>query len=201
MYQGQQNLHKKECMKLIGLSPSKFHYWQAQVAYKCSSSPLAQCAKLSSQQITPAEAKKLKKIVAVDKWNLNALWAEGIRKGEIAMARSTFYKYVQVLGLRPSKSKRLNKRKPQLIRASKVHEIWHADISYIKTQDGKTSFLYVVMDNYSRAILSWRLEKKIRGWYSFHTLKQAFENTLPNDLKYITDGGPENRIDRLKEFI
>ena len=199
--QNQKNLTKKESIKLIGLSASKFHYWQAQVEYKCSSSPLAQCAKLCSQQITPAEAKKLRKVVAKDKWNLNALWAEGIRNGDIAMSRSTFYKYVQVLGLRVTKDGRLNKRKPQRIRAKDVHEIWHADISYFKTRDGKTSYLYVVMDNYSRAILSWRLETKIRGWYSMLTLMQAYDNLLPEKLRYITDGGPENKTLKLREFI
>jgi transposase InsO family protein len=88
----------------------------------------------------------------------------------------------------------------------RLHEIWHADVSQIKTLDGNKYYLYCVIDNYSRGVLAWRLEKKISKEISAQVLREAFLNSEPEQpvvldengeqepgiLKYMTDGGSEN---------
>lgn len=90
--------------------------------------------------------------------------------------------------------------------ASKVNEIWHADITVFKTLDGVRHYIYTVMDNYSRFIHAWRIETVVSAEIRLDTIKEAVQNafagTVPIDqIQLITDGGPENDNITLKEFM
>jgi transposase InsO family protein len=62
------------------------------------------------------------------------------------------------------------------------------------------------MDNYSRYILSWRIERVVSARFRLETIKDAitfaFGNTTPKKaVQFVTDGGPENVNATLKEFM
>lgn len=198
--QNHEHITKKNLIEILGITNATFRYWQAISLYHCDSSPLYQCAKQSSQQITMAEARSIKNAVKDTKWNMSASWAEAVREGRLAISKSTFYKYVHVLGLSQPKRK---KRKPKKskFRAKKLHQIWHADITQVRTGDGNKSYIYVIIDNYSRAILSYAVKREIKAKYSLEVLKDAVRNHSPEESKYITDGGPENRSIEMKEYL
>jgi len=196
----QPELSKKDLLEIARIKKSRFKYWQAEVQFNCTESALSKCARTTSQQITLHEALTIMKVVREGDSNLNAIWANSIREGSLALSRSTFYKYTKIFGLAsPIKNKVIKKRSK--IRASKPNEIWHADITQVETLNGQKSYIYAVMDNYSRAILSYRVEKRIRGHYSLSVLKDAFLRGTPEQLLYITDGGSENKTTQLRSFI
>ncbi len=90
--------------------------------------------------------------------------------------------------------------------ASKVNEIWHADITVFKTLDGVRHYIYTVMDNFSRYILSWRIETVVSADIRLETIKEAIQNAfdgkVPKEqIQFITDGGPENDNITLREFM
>ena len=146
------------------------------------------------------EAQTIIKLVRGGDSNLNAIWANAVRDGHLSISHSTFYKYTRILGLK-SPIKTRNKNKLTKIRVSRPHEIWHADITEVETLNGQKSYIYAVIDNFSRAVLSYRVEHRIRGVYSLSTLKEAFLRGTPEELLYITDGGSENRTTQLRAFI
>ena len=57
-------------------------------------------------------------------------------------------------------------------------------------------YIYLVVDNYSRKILSWRVSEKESGAIRMQTLKEAWEQAPEADtelnIDLIVDGGPEN---------
>jgi len=81
-------------------------------------------------------------------------------------------------------------------RATRPNQIWHADITIFKTLDGIPHYIYLVVDNYSRKILSWRVSEKESGAIRMQTLKEAWEQAPEADtelnIDLIVDGGSEN---------
>jgi putative transposase len=78
--------------------------------------------------------------------------------------------------------------------------MWHADITEFKTADGVISYIYLVLDNFSKFITSWRVSERICGKLRMETFKETIElagikpktlnQALTTDL--IVDGGSEN---------
>ncbi len=86
------------------------------------------------------------------------------------------------------------------------NEIWHMDVSYFKTTDNIQYYIYAVIDNFSRKIVSYHLSKKLRASLATQTLRNAVEmefntNIGENDLELIVDGGSENNNKTVGDFI
>lgn len=87
-------------------------------------------------------------------WCIRSIWGKAIRDGVISMAESTWYKYVRKLGY--SETRRyVKKHRPKgSFDAKRPNETWHMDLSQYKTTDNETHYIYTVVDNFSRKILS-----------------------------------------------
>ena len=61
------------------------------------------------------------------------------------------------------------------------------------------------MDNYSRFIHSWRIEKVVSAKIRLETIQEAVLNAFAGkefeNLQLVTDGGPENDNQTLKDFM
>jgi putative transposase len=80
---------------------------------------------------------------------------------------------------------------PYLLKGLKItrpNQVWAADITYIPMQRG---FLYlvVIMDWYSRCILSWRLSNTLEGDFCMEALKEALQQGHPEIFN--TDQGSQ----------
>ncbi len=98
--------------------------------------------------------------------------------------RSAFYKRFLTTGknLRPDGEVPLAKDK-----------VWVADVTYLKV-NGVWRYLSVIMDLYSRRIISWSLDKKRTMEVTTRTLKNALKKRKPKgDLMLHTDRGVEYR--------
>lgn len=93
--------------------------------------------------------------------------------------------YMGVLGLEtfyPKKKKtsvpnKEHKKYPYLLRNLEVNrpnQVWAADITYIRMAKG-FCYLMVVMDWYSRCILSWRLSNSLDAVFCVDALKEALD--------------------------
>ena len=60
---------------------------------------------------------------------------------------------------RPKKtSQRIYPRRPKLgIRAKLPNQLWHMDISIIRIPDNSRVFFQLIIDNYSRYVLAWKV--------------------------------------------
>ncbi len=131
---------------------------------------------------------------------------DGIRKGLITVSENTMYKVNKVLGIRKTKDKsKKKKRHKKGIRASRPNQIWHADITTLKSKDGNRHYIYLVIDNFSRKILSYSIQDRVSGLITKSTIEEAYNNAhkLGKDLNVdlIVDGGPENNNIYVNGFI
>ena len=75
--------------------------------------------------------------------------------------------------------------------------LWHAVITELQTADGRTSYIYLVMDNFSRYITSWRVADKVCAKVRIETFEETIINAgikpkQKTKTELIVDGGTEN---------
>jgi putative transposase len=148
----------------------------------------------------------MKKLLAEDQyryWPVCSIAWYALRENILTISLSTWYHYIRKLGLNrpfiPSK-----KTYKEGIRAQAPNQIWHADITIVKTLDGKKNFLYLIMDNYSRFILNWRIETKVSAFYRLQTIQHAYaliSKTNRESIQLIVDGGVENNNKTIDGFL
>jgi putative transposase len=112
--------------------------------------------------------------------------------------RKRVCRLMQIMGLkaiyrkpRTSKTKLGNKIYPYLLKEKIINrpdQVWTADITYIPMQKG---FLYlvVIMDWYSRHVLSWRLSNTLESDFCIEALKEALKKGCPEIFN--TDQGSQ----------
>jgi transposase InsO family protein len=120
------------------------------------------------------------------------------RDGAVSANTTTWYRYARNLGWRRPFSKRSKRTTHGLgIRARKVHQVWHVDVTEIKALNEEKLFLAAVLDNFSRAVLSWRLVPYKSQEISKAILEEAmkkFGKYKASVLELISDGGSENSV-------
>ena len=202
--------NKNLILKFLKISPFQFGQWQKMKKYECKESLIWLCYKRESRQISWVEIMRMKNLLK-DKnylhWSSGSVWGKAVKDGKISMSVQSWYHYAKLLGLGQNRKKFYKKRKRISVRAEKPNEIWHMDVTRFKTSDGNWAYIYTLMDNFSRKILSWDLSSKLSGRVRLESLKRAiveqFGNKTmeTNNLDLIVDGGSENNNINIHEFI
>lgn len=81
-----------------------------------------------------------------------------------------------------SKANSEHKKYPYLLRGKtidRVNQVWSTDITYIPLKNG-FAYLVVVMDWYSRFILSWQLSNLLDADFCIETLERALQKSKPD---------------------
>jgi putative transposase len=94
-----------------------------------------------------------------------------------------------------SKPQAEHTKMPYLLRGLKIdhpNQVWSSDITYIRMRSG---FLYltVIMDWYSRYVISWRLSNTMEAGFCVEALKEALKIGIPEISN--TDQGPQYTSD------
>jgi nitrogen regulatory protein PII-like uncharacterized protein len=191
----------KRGIKLFGISQSTFRIWAMESFFRCGQSLAKLCSSAYPQQLTvkgsPQNAPGTFKcgIHSLANYFSRLSWNE---EGILKAHPNTWYKYARLMKLKSKKFKKPKKDYDDGLRADAPNEKWHADITQFQTADGKTSYIYLVMDNFSRYITSWRVSDKICAKVRIETFEETIINAgiEPNQKEEITelivDGGSEN---------
>ena len=171
----------------------------------CPVSLRSLCLRTHPSQLAAVEIEALKKSVAnkaVKGWPLVSIYWKSVRDGLFSFGLGTFYKYARLLGITRSKGKCRRKDHLVGVRAERPDEIWYADITVFTTLDHIKSYIYLVVDNFSRRILAWAVSRAVSGKTHLDTVREAVSHFLPDKdqpdqelTRLITDGGPENVAD------
>ena len=148
---------KNLILKFLKISPFQFGQWQKMRRYECKESLIWVCYKRESRQISWTEIITMKRLLKDNKflhWSSGSVWGKAVKDGKISMSVQSWYHYAKLLGLGQSRKKIYKKRKRISVRAEKPNEIWHMDVTRFKTTEGKWAYIYTLMDNFSRKILS-----------------------------------------------
>ena len=198
-----------KAIKIFKISSSTLNVWKKDIEHFCSMSFFNHCNRLYPNQIIPAEIQKVKKALlnpATSHWSIKSTYLKGIREGMITMSLDSVYKLNRRLGIRDSiKKKKFKKKRKIGIRASAPNQIWHADITVMKTLNKKKYYIYLVIDNFSRKVLAFDVREKVSGLVTTKTIREAFKKasavTKNLNVRLIVDGGPENNNRYIDDFI
>lgn len=185
-------------LKIFRISRQRYDMW---IKNKfCISSPVGLCVKQHPNQLSTLEINNTKKLFSTitnRHWPLISIYYHGVRNKLISFSLTTFYKYITILGYSHFSKKINKKRHPIGLRAYKPNQYGHADITVFKTLNNTKVYIYLVIDNFSRYILSWRARIEIsaqtRGDTLIEAYHNAFCNSTPHTVELVVDGGPENR--------
>jgi putative transposase len=192
-------------LRLLKIPVSVFYYWKNKVLYKCEASPLKLCKRVYPLQLTVNEVLVIKELVSSEQfkyWPICSLAWYATRENLLHISLATWYKYIHILGLNRTRIRK-KKRYPTGIVATETNQIWHADITVVKSLDGLKSYVYLLMDNFSKYIINWRIEPVVSGEIRVQTIMDGYQQHINQnkDVQLIVDGGPENNNHKMDVYL
>jgi transposase InsO family protein len=176
-------------------------------SYKCRRSPLDRCPVKHPGQLLVSEVAGIEKYCLDEKyaaWPLSSVYHKMKRDGAGFFALSTFYKYVVALNIRRSKCFSRKKNHSTGIRAEAPLRLLHADVTVLRTADNQKAYIYLIQDNFSRAILGWKVSAQCKVALAFENLAGVYAKYLqPSGISscdLLTDNGGEN-FGPITEFV
>lgn len=196
-----------ETLELFHLSKTTYHNWLVEIKSKCLDSPFQLCQKRFPHQLTIGEIDKMKELLINKEffhWPISSLCFYALKKNILNISLASWYKYSRALGIRRPKPISRKKKRKLGIRATNPNEIWHTDITRVELSNGLKYQVYLLVDNYSRKILNWRIGEKVSGLTSTTMIKETFDKVfdqLKTSVMVLADGGPENKPNLLSESM
>jgi transposase InsO family protein len=183
-------------LRIARLSPSRYHGWR-RAEIRCELDDRSSCPRSTPTRLTAAEVRSVKEMVESDDHrhlSLRALALHAQRIGRVVASPSTSSRLVRKGGWRRPR-RRLYPAKPKVgIRVDAPNELWHIEVTIIKSLDGTKAYLHAVIDNFSRRILAWALEQRLGAGGTCRILLEAGRHlaTRPIETTVMTDSGTEN---------
>ena len=123
---------------------------------------------------------------------LAAVYYEMMRKGRAFMSLTAFYKYAKFFD-NTSGRKRFKDKQKTGIRAATPKEIIHADVCVYRPMDYTKTFIYFIVDNFSRMILGWKISNEYKSSIMLDNLRNVYskyflENQNPATILLVDDG-------------
>ncbi len=190
-------------LRAFNISVSTFRQWNMETYTSCFHSVVNKCNRIYPTQLSSPEITKLKEKLTSPQyqyWPIASIAMECLRNGSLSLALNTWYKYAKRLGIIRYRPDKRRKKQVEGIRATYPDQIWHADITRFITRDNQVHYIYLVVDNFSRKILSWFVASKVSALIRRLTIGEALKSFIGSEepIVIITDGGPENS---LKEYL
>ncbi|MFT3947195.1 MAG: hypothetical protein QM763_09500 [Agriterribacter sp.] len=184
------------CLKLLGFSRQQYRQLKQPI---CTQSPLSLCISKHPAQLLHREVNTIKKYCEDARymhWPLASVYHQIIRDRAAFFHISTFYKYITRLKLNRVKPGNRRKNHTTGIRAAAPLQLLHADVTVFRTADNIKAYIYLIQDNFSRAILGFAVSCSCKAAIMMKLVQNAYTNYLqPLTLEHcclMTDDGSEN---------
>tara|TARA_R110002051_G_C8744341_1_gene499508 strand:- start:979 stop:2217 length:1239 start_codon:yes stop_codon:yes gene_type:complete len=191
------NINVKTACKYYGISKDWYYNQKRKVV--CGISPFKRCYRQHPNQLTVKEISVIENLVT-DFANFGktkvTLYYYALRNNLIFCGLSTFNKYASALGY--IKLKRFRYPIKKGLRASRVFEWLHVDITIVNTREDGIQKVAFVKDNFSKAILHY---SSTNGKAGSEFIKNLFAETFEKynllnatkPINILSDGGSENK--------
>jgi putative transposase len=194
----------EKALQVFNLSRSTYHNYKTLVINKCDASYFLWCVKQYPHQLPKKEILQIKNYLGDEKyryWSKSSVYFLGLRNKDISVCLTTFYKYSKLLGYQ--KSRHIQpKIKYSSLKSYKPNEIWCADVTIVKTLDGKKHYIHFLMDHFSKIILGYTVENSSNPKAIKFLLQKAYlKYRTSNTIKFVTDSGVENVNSTVKHFL
>ena len=162
---------KRQALSILGVPKSSYYRWrQGQTDSGHRRRPW--------NRITPDEESRIL-AAAVETPELSsrqlAVWITD--NAGFAVSESTVYRILRREGLVKRQESQLKAAKEYHTKTTKPHQLWATDASYFRVAGWGYYYLVTVMDDYTRFILAWKLQKDMSANSLIEVVQEAVDAT------------------------
>ncbi len=167
---------KRQALSGLGIPKSNYYRWrQRETNLRTRKRPW--------NRITPGEEAKIL-AVAIESPELSsrqlAVWLTD--NESFAVSESTVYRILRREGLVKRQETQLKAAKEYHTKTTGPHQLWATDASYFKVAGWGYYYLVTVMDDYTRFILAWKLQKDMSANSLIEVVQDAVDATGMTDV-------------------
>jgi len=185
-----QSRGKRQALMALGVPKSSYYRWRRCDGLESHSGDRGR----PWNQITPEEEDKILAVARESPEISSRQLAVWITDNEgFAVSESTVYRILRREGLVKRLEVQLVAGKEYHTKTTRPHQMWATDASYFRVVGWGYYYLVTVMDDYSRFILAWKLQKDM----SANSLIEVIQDAV--DATGMTDVPVENRTRLLSD--
>ncbi len=180
---------KRQALAALGVPRSTYYRW------RCGQSGSGYRGR-PWNQITPNEERRILAVAREYPELSSRQLSAWITDNEgFAISESTVYRILRREGLVKRQETQLTAAKEYHTRTTRPHQMWATDASYFRVVGWGYYYLVTVMDDYSRFILAWRLQKDMSADSLIEAVQEAVDATGMTDVpvedrtKLLSDNG------------
>jgi putative transposase len=182
-----QSRRKRKMLAELGIPRSSYYRWRG-------SQPGAGKRGRPWNRITPNEERRILAVAReFPEFSSRQLSAWITDNEGFAVSESTVYRILRREGLVKRQETELTAAKEYHTKTTRPHQMWATDASYFRVIGWGYYYLVTVMDDYSRFILGWKLQKDMSADSLIEVVQEAIDYTG------ITDVPVENRTRLLSD--
>jgi len=182
-----QSRGKRQALMALGIPKSSYYRWrQGQSVNR----------KRPWNRITPEEEDKILAIARESPELSSRQLSAWITDNEgFAVSESTVYRILRREGLVKRQETQLSAANEYHTKTTRPHQMWATDASYFRVVGWGYYYLVTVMDDYSRFILAWKLQKDMSANSLIEVVQKAVDATGMTDVpvedrtKLLSDNG------------
>ena len=171
-----QSRGKRQALMALGIPKSSYYRWR-------QGRPDSGNRKRPWNRITPAEEDKILAVARESPELSSRQLSAWITDNEgFAVSESTVYRILRREGLVKHQETQLTAAKEYHTKTTRSHQMWATDASYFRVAGWGYYYLVTVMDDYSRFILGWKLQKDMSANSLIEVVQKAVDATGPDDI-------------------
>jgi len=171
-----QSGHKRKVLAELGISRSTYYRWrQRRNESKRKVRPW--------NRVTPNEERRILAVARESPDLSSRQLSAWITDNEgFAVSESTVYRILRREGLVKRQETELTAAKEYHTKTTLPHQMWATDASYFRVAGWGYYYLVTVMDDYSRFILAWKLQKDMSANSLIEVVQEAVDATGMTDV-------------------
>jgi len=183
-----QSRHKREVLMELGIPRSTYYRWRE--------GPEKGKRRTPWNRVTPNEERRVLAVAREYPELSSRQLSAWITDNEgFAVSESTVYRILRREGLVKRQEVQLEAAKEYHTKTTRPHQMWATDASYFRVIGWGYYYLVTVMDDYSRFILGWKLQKDMSANSLIEVVQEAVDATGMTDIpvedrtKLLSDNG------------
>jgi len=184
-----QSRGKRQALMALGIPKSSYYRWR-------QGQPDSGNRKRPWNRITPDEEDKILAVARESPELSSRQLSAWITDNEgFAVSESTVYRILRREGLVKRQETQLTAAKEYHTKTTRPHQMWATDASYFRVVGWGYYYLVTVMDDYSRFILAWKLQKDMSANSLIEVIQEAVDATgmtevpVEDRTKLLSDNG------------
>ena len=192
---------KRQALMTLGIPKSSYYRWR-------QGQPDSRNRKRPWNRITPDEEDRILAVAWESPELSSRQLSAWITDNEgFAVSESTVYRILRREGLVKRQETQLTAAKEYHTKTTRPHQMWATDASYFRVVGWGYYYLVTVMDDYSRFILAWKLQKDMSANSLIEVVQEAVDTTGMTDVpvedrtKLLSDNGPGYVSRSFREYL